>query len=163
MFTKYILAVFQISLWPREGRKNRRNTEKERGRDYESKKGREEGQKKKKMMKTAWFQYQIKQQPNSSGSFQNMSVCHTEIPQREVSHRGTKTQLPSNKIIKAFLSLSIGKKKNLNQLPLGKYIKLICFNTNTAGKAKIKLWPENKRAPQWEKKGDKEKTKAVYH
>lgn len=78
-----------------------------------AKKGEKKVKRIKKMMKTAWFQYtdQIKQQPNSSGSFQNMSVCHTEIPQREVSHRGTKTQLPSNKFIKPFLSLSIGKKK----------------------------------------------------
>lgn len=44
---------------------------------------------------------------------------------------------------------------------MGKYIKLIFFNTNTAGKAKIKLGPENKRTPQWGKKGDKKKTKTV--
>lgn len=81
----------------REGRKKGGRQRKSGG--SEGEKGREEegeGKKKKSDENSAWLQYtdHIKQQSNSSGSFQNMSLCHTEIPQQEVTHRGTKTQLP---------------------------------------------------------------------
>lgn len=87
-----------------EDRKKKTNTsgscrwecEGKRGGEEEGKGKEGKCKKKKSEENSAWLQYtdHIKQQPNSSGIFQNMSLWHTEIPQQEVSHRGTKTQLP---------------------------------------------------------------------